>query len=86
MVFQLVHLMLQHLAYLTVQCWVFLILQKLEKNFAVSKVHHLVYFSEMLKAYLKIPGLALMRAVRNVVHLAHKNDILKESILELCLD
>ena len=37
-----------------------------------------MYFSELLKAYLKIPCLALMKAVRNAVHLAHMNDILKE--------
>ena len=74
------------MASLIVQCWVLLILPNLAENLVVSKLHHLVYLSELLKAYLKIPCLALMKAVMNTMHLAHMNEVLKESKRDLHLD
>ena len=60
MEFQLEHLMVQHSALLTTQCLVLLILANLEYNLVVSKVHHLVYLSDMLKGSLKVICLVLL--------------------------
>ena len=86
MEFQLEHLMVQHSALLTTQCLVLLILANLEYNLVVSKVQYLVFLIELLKAYLKIPCLALMKAVMNTTHLVLMNQNLKESRRELHLD
>ena len=79
MEFQLEHLMVQHLALLTTQCLVLLILANLKYNLVVTKVYHLVFLIELLKAYLKIPCLALMMAVMNTTHFYLMNQTLKES-------
>ena len=85
-VFQLGNLMVKKLISLRVKCWVLLILTKLKEKIVVSKVHHLVYLSDMLEAYLKIPRFSLMKSASNAVHLEHMNDILKESKGYLSLD
>ena len=86
MEFQLEHLMVQHSALLTTQCLVLLIIANLEYNLVISKVDHLVFLIELLKAYLKIPCLALMKAAMNTTHLALMNHTLKESRRDLHLD
>ena len=76
---------MQHLASLKVQCLVFLIHPNLENNLVLRKVH-LEYLSELLKASLKTPCLALMKEVLNATHLAHLKENLKESRSDLYLD
>ena len=83
---QLEHLMVQHLALLTTQCLVLLIIENLEYNLVVSKVHYLVFLIEQLKAYLKIPCLVIMKAVMNTTHFELMNQNMKESRRDLHLD
>ena len=84
--FLLEHLMMQHLASLTVQCLVFLLLPNLEKNLAVRKVYHLVYLSELMKASQRVPCLVQLKALLKAVHLAYLSELLKESSRDLYLD
>ena len=77
---------MQHLASLTVQCLVFLILLNLENNLVLWKGHYLVYLRELLKAYLNLSILVLMKAVVNTMHLAELNETMKESKIYLYLD
>ena len=55
------------------------IIKNLENNLVVRKGRYLVYLSEMLKAYLKVPSLLLVKVVMNTVRLVHLNQTLMES-------
>ena len=78
MEFQLEHTMMKDWALLTTQCLVLLILANLEYNLVISKVNHLVFLIEMLKAYLKIPCLALKMVVFNTTYFELTNHNLKK--------
>ena len=52
--FHMGHLRVKQFAPLTTHYSVLLIIPNLENEFVVSKVHHLVYMIELLKAYQKI--------------------------------
>ena len=71
--------MVQHLASLTVQCLVLLILPNLGKKKVATKVDHLLCLSGLLKTHLKVLGSTLLKGVMNAVRSAYMNELLKES-------
>ena len=78
--------MVQHLASLTVQCLVLLILPNLGKKKVATKVDNLSCLSGLLKRHLKVLGLTLLKGVMNAVHSAYMNELLKESKRDFHLD